>query len=146
MKADANFNPQLRFPQPARWSARLRDLPALAIRQPYAWLVVNGIKDVENRTRRTHYRGPVLIHASLNEDLVYSTAMDELRCRAGVPFPTKFAFGGIVGIVDIIGCEKDHSSPWKEDGTWAWVLANARPLPFKPCKGALGFFYPRLLP
>lgn len=41
-------------------------MKALSVRQPYAWLIVNGIKDIENRTWRTGYRGPVLIHASKN--------------------------------------------------------------------------------
>jgi ASCH domain len=36
----------------------------LSIRQPWAQLVVAGIKRVENRSKRTHYRGPVLIQAA----------------------------------------------------------------------------------
>ena len=30
---------------------------ALSIRQPWAWLIVNGYKDIENRDWKTHYRG-----------------------------------------------------------------------------------------
>ena len=36
----------------------------LSVRQPYANLIVKGYKDVENRSRRTNYRGLLLIHAS----------------------------------------------------------------------------------
>ena len=36
---------------------------ALSIRQPWAWLVVHGYKDVENRSWSTGFRGRVLIHA-----------------------------------------------------------------------------------
>ncbi len=36
---------------------------ALSLRQPWAWLVVSGHKDVENRVWRAAYRGPLLIHA-----------------------------------------------------------------------------------
>ena len=36
----------------------------LSIRQPWAWLIVHGHKDVENREWATDYRGPLLIHAS----------------------------------------------------------------------------------
>jgi hypothetical protein len=43
-------------------------LPALSVRQPWAWLIVNGLKDIENRPRRTLHRGPLLIHAGLNLD------------------------------------------------------------------------------
>lgn len=39
-------------------------MKALSIRQPWAWLIVNGFKDIENRSWDTKYRGLVLIHAS----------------------------------------------------------------------------------
>ena len=37
----------------------------ISVRQPWAWLIVAGHKDIENRTWRTSYRGRLLIHASL---------------------------------------------------------------------------------
>jgi hypothetical protein len=40
----------------------------ISIRQPWASLIVSGIKDIENRTWPTRYRGPVLIHASQRAD------------------------------------------------------------------------------
>ena len=39
-------------------------MKAISIRQPWAWLIVNGYKDVENRTWYTSHRGPLLICAS----------------------------------------------------------------------------------
>jgi hypothetical protein len=39
-------------------------MKALSIRQPWAWLIVNGYKDIENRSWATKFRGPVLIHAA----------------------------------------------------------------------------------
>ena len=38
-------------------------MKAISIRQPWAWLVVHGYKDVDNRTWATKHRGPILIHA-----------------------------------------------------------------------------------
>jgi hypothetical protein len=35
----------------------------LSVRQPWASLIVNGFKDVENRTWPTRYRGRILVHA-----------------------------------------------------------------------------------
>lgn len=35
-----------------RWSPSFAELPALSVRQPWAWLIVNGLKDIENRPRR----------------------------------------------------------------------------------------------
>jgi hypothetical protein len=40
----------------------------VTIRQPWAWAIVYGGKDVENRRWRTSYRGPLLIHAGQNAD------------------------------------------------------------------------------
>ena len=39
-------------------------MKVIVIRQPWAWLIVNGYKDVENRTWVTRYRGMLLIQAS----------------------------------------------------------------------------------
>ena len=38
-------------------------LSCLTVRQPWAWLLTHGVKPVENRTWKTSYRGPLLIHA-----------------------------------------------------------------------------------
>ena len=36
----------------------------LTVKNPWAYLIVRGIKDVENRTWKTNYRGNVFIHTS----------------------------------------------------------------------------------
>ena len=43
----------------------MKELKVLVVRQPWAWLIVNGYKDIENRSWRTRYRGALLIHARL---------------------------------------------------------------------------------
>lgn len=41
----------------------------LTVRQPWAWAIIHGGKDVENRVRSLGpYRGPVAIHAGLDID------------------------------------------------------------------------------
>ena len=132
------------FPTPARWTPSLKALPALAIRQPYAWLVAHGIKDIENRSRRTHYRGQFLIHASLIITLLDDETLETLPLPKGITLPDDFHIGGIVGVAEIVGCERKSSSPWKDPSNWGWMVANARSLPFRPCKGALGFFRPTI--
>ena len=37
-------------------------MKAISIRQPWAWLIVQGYKDIKNRTWAAKYRGPILIH------------------------------------------------------------------------------------
>lgn len=36
---------------------------ALTVQQPWAWAIIHGGKDVENRTQLWSYRGPLAIHA-----------------------------------------------------------------------------------
>ncbi len=37
-----------------------RDMKALSVRQPWAWLIVNGCKDIENRDWSTKLRGSLV--------------------------------------------------------------------------------------
>ncbi|RZJ91586.1 MAG: ASCH domain-containing protein, partial [Chryseobacterium sp.] len=39
-------------------------MKSLSIKQPWASLIASGIKDIENRTWATKYRGRIYIHAS----------------------------------------------------------------------------------
>lgn len=118
----------------------LLKFPILSIRQPWAWLIVNGYKDIENRTWSTHFRGKVLIHASKKWDEDFEPADERvLGEEMGIILPNKFDFGGIVGIAEITDCINKSKSPWFF-GPYGFTLANAKPLPFYPCKGKMGFF------
>jgi hypothetical protein len=118
-------------------------MKALSIKQPWAWLIVNGHKDVENRDWQTKYRGPVLIHAS--KGMTFAEYEDaslfarRCRCRVAVPPREELQRGGIVGQAEIVDCVSGSDSPWFV-GDYAFVLRNAKPLPFVPYRGALGFF------
>jgi hypothetical protein len=125
-----------------RWAPSLARLPALSVRQPWAWLIVNGLKDVENRSFRTHRRGPLLIHASLNTQY-FTHDIEWVKRKHGISVPLELDRGGIVGIVDVIDCVESHKSKWFEKENFAWVLANPRRLKLRPCKGAVGIFQPK---
>lgn len=118
---------------------------ALSIRQPWAWLILHGGKDVENRQWPTKYRGRILIHASKGVTRAeHEDAEDFALCRRGVrpsPFPKwkDYPLGGIVGEVEIIDCVTASDSPWFV-GAFGFVLRNPKVLPFTPYRGALGFF------
>jgi hypothetical protein len=107
----------------------------LSLRQPWAWLVVNGYKDIENRSWRTTHRGPLLIHASLSKEDFTTETISDIRRDYRIDVPTELNIGGIVGIVDVVDCVEDHRSRWFS-GDRGWVLANARLLPFRECKGS----------
>lgn len=116
-------------------------LKALSIRQPWAWLIINGGKDFENRTWATQYRGPVLIHAAKGmTPKEYAEASDWADfCGVSVPPINELQRGGIIGAADIVDCVDDAESNWFF-GPYGFKLANPRPLPFVPYRGALGFF------
>ena len=121
-------------------------MKALTVKQPWASLIVEGIKDIENRTWKTNYRGRILIHSSkmpekglpcevLNsmQYSIVSTA-NSLNALVGEN-------GVILGSVEIVDCVLNHPSIWAKVGTYNWVLAN--PIKFEkpiPAKGQLGFW------
>lgn len=126
----------------ARWSSSLEILPALSIRQPMAWFVVAGFKNIENRSRRTHYRGPVLIHAGLNRRWFTEDGVAYFADKYGVVAPDELYCGGIVGVAELVDCVDQHKSKWFT-GPFGYVLKNARRLPFRACTGQLGLFRPK---
>jgi ASCH domain len=117
-------------------------LPALSVRQPWAWLIVNGVKDIENRPRRTHHRGPLLIHAGSSLD-GYTESIEWVERKHGISVPLELETGGIVGVIEVIDCVESHKSKWFDKGSFGWVIANPHPLKFRRCKGALGLFRPK---
>jgi hypothetical protein len=125
-----------------RWTPSLARLPALSVRQPWAWLIVNGAKDIENRSWHTHLRGPLLIHAVSSLD-GYTENIEWVRRQHGISVPLELDRGGIVGLVDVIDCVKSHKSKWFEKGGFGWVLANPGRLKFRACKGAVRLFRPK---
>ena len=126
----------------ARWTPGLKKLKAISIRQPWAWLIVNGYKDIENRIWEPKLRGRVLIHAGKSRAHLTAEELKYINRHYHVPnLPDTFETGGIVGFAEIAGCVKRHRSKWFQ-GPYGWTLAHARRLPFTPCKGQLKFFKP----
>lgn len=126
----------------------LRGLYVLSIRQPWAWLILNAGKDVENRSRLTRIRGRILIHASKGMTRhEFEDGMDTwqaVRRKAGMDPAGQPAFGdmprgGIVGSVEIVDCVASSSSPWFF-GPYGYALRDPKPLPFVPSAGQRGFF------
>lgn len=122
---------------------------ALSIRQPWAWLIAAGHKDIENRDWPTPFRGEFLVHAG--KTVPSESEIEEIEREFGVRIPrSELLYGGIVGVATITGCVSESDSPWFF-GEYGFTLANARPLPFLPLRGKLGFFpvlldVPGLLP
>ena len=117
-------------------------MKALSIMQPWAWLICAGHKDIENRSWPTSFRGPVLIHAGKKFD-----GEDDANDWAWphIERPEAFDLGGIVGEAEIVDCVTRSNSRWF-GGPYGFVIRNARPLEFRPCRGMLGFFEPDFTP
>lgn len=122
-------------------------MKALSIRQPWAWLIMNAGKDIENRVWQTPVRGRILVHAAKGMTRDEFEDADDFAAnithnydRIGkYPVFEDLERGGIVGSVEIVDCVRASDSPWFV-GTFGFVLRDPRPLPFRPFKGALGFF------
>jgi len=129
-------------------------MKALSIKNPWGQLIASGIKDIENRTWRTKYRGRIYIHVS--GKVVKDTNYTDAQMIAALPamtldfnntkfpdVPAYFRTSAIIGEVDIVDCVLNHDSIWAEQMAfdvcpetglhilrrdqkyiWNWVLAN----------------------
>lgn len=129
-------------------------MKALSIKNPYSSLIVEGIKDIENRSFKTNFRGRIYIHASaqwhdrLKTDSLFTKEQWEdihksnLEKQSGLNMyryvekdvvTDKLIVSAIIGEVEIVDCVINHESIWAEKtdfsqegpvSIWNWVLAN----------------------
>lgn len=113
-------------------------MKALTICNPFPEMILEGEKHVENRSWRTRYRGPLVIHAGKSTKW--------MQPGDWATYGSSCSWGAIVGIVKLVACvhiddirageytgtdwgnflpEHEHTN-----GPWCWVLEN--PERFKP--------------
>lgn len=130
---------------------------AISVRQPWAWAIVYGGKDVENRGRREPWHGAigerVLIHAAKTPE-----PGDEgnVWALAGLPNPPgrydsllpheAAVLGALIGTATVTGVHHYRQchgacSKWAQPDQWHITLTDPAPLidPV-PWRGALGLF------
>lgn len=122
-------------------SSEWEQVPALSIKQPWAWLIVNGYKDIENRNTLKNFRATFLIHAGMSFDTKNWHNTSNPNFTPLLNKKSIVHFGGIIGYAEIYDCVTESDSKWFI-GKNGLLLRNAKPLPFTPCKGKLSFFYP----
>ena len=118
---------------------------ALSMKQPWAYLIASGIKDIENRTWKCpeKYIGQrVLIHAS--KKIYYDSF-----CEQGFPFTKEqwkeihhrgismitqvLNTSSIIGSVEIVDCVINHPSVWAEKSNVKWMTTRkGREIEAKP--------------
>lgn len=117
---------------------------ALTVKQPWAWAIVLGGKDVENRSRKINYRGPLYIHAGQGyaPEAEAFPAIQEAWPRAARALPAErghmgplrknslfLDYGQVIGRTIVVGCHHaDHCRTEHGDGTVTycspWAMAD----------------------
>ena len=115
----------------------------LSIVQPWASAIAFAGKHIENRSWRTHYRGPLAIHASGKIDREQLTIprravrggekrplidwINAGRRQHGLGPQVEPDCGEIVAIAMLVDCMEKSSSPWFQ-GEWGWVISGVIPI------------------
>lgn len=107
-------------------------MKALSIKQPWASLIAHGIKDIENRTWKTSFRGRIYIHASGKWDVRSNGnnpndifTWDQLKAIPDIVGSNFLDYGvivkdhetplsAIIGEIEIVDCVINHESIWAE--------------------------------
>lgn len=127
-------------------------MKVLSIRDPWAWAIVHGGKDVENRTWRTTYTGPVLIHCAKALDELVAKDREEQADwveHGWDPKTFKDRRGHVIGIATMTGCvparecKSDWANCWDGGPSFCFELRDVVPaICPMPIRGALGLFDP----
>jgi hypothetical protein len=139
----------------ARYEAtqKVPPMPALTISQPWASMFPSRMKWVENRPWRSHYLGPLLIHAGKGSQYLTKHQLKQ------------YATGAIIGVCEMIGCvdltaarrlvyHEQSTNLFTLDqlrliveheyteGPFCWIVRNCRPLRPIACKGKQKLWIP----
>lgn len=113
---------------------------ALSIQQPWASLIAEGFKLIENRTWNTRWRGTLAIHAGKK--------IDPTSVWVGAEFGIKppYIHGAYIAIAELVDVHLSADrccGIWAEPGQYHWRLADPRPLDEPiPARGRLGLYVP----
>lgn len=121
-------------------------MKALSIQNPWPHVIGLGIKDIENRTWKTSYRGRIYLHASGKPwtwdkicEYITPERLDIFLENNFIPsWIRSLPTSAIIGEVDIVDCVIGHPSVWADksigydnelNSSWDnpiynWVLAN----------------------
>ena len=73
-------------------------MKALTIKEPWASLIINGYKEYEFRSRKTNYRGKILIHAG--------KSLESNQAKRFAEYNLEYSCGEIIGEADLVDCIK----------------------------------------
>jgi ASCH domain-containing protein len=115
-------------------------MKAISIRQPWAQLVIEGIKDIENRNWFTKYRGKLYIHAAktFERDAAEQLLISHPHLKQIIFDSTKL-LGCVIGHVEMKNCVQFHPSEWFQ-GKYGFVLQGPKKMKPYYIKGKLNIF------
>lgn len=146
-------------------------LPALTLRQPWAWAVFHAGKDIENRDNNTNFRGRVVVHAAAakheTQELAYfkdavqwmvsrglarsdewpalrsvHVSREQHERLIAIPHRDELPRGVILGTVDLVGVmAPEESAVWKMGGKHGYRIREPRETAHVEWKGLPGWFY-----
>lgn len=121
-------------------------MKVLSVKQPWASLIAQGFKDVENRSWKIKddCTCQILIHSSAKPAKgIWDALSDDQRLLFPQSPKIQLPYGAIIGAIDVVGYVKNSNSGWAEKDCWNWVLRN--PILFNPpilgIKGHLGIWH-----
>jgi hypothetical protein len=115
-------------------------MKALSIRQPWASMIVLGLKPVENRSWKSNFRGRMLIHAGKKFDQEGANwVIETFPDLQEHVLAAKNLCGGFIGAVTMADCVEHFDSPWFF-GPRGFVFEDPESFDLQPFKGRLGFF------
>jgi hypothetical protein len=133
-------------------------MKAITVLQPWAQLLVLGVKRVEIRSWKTRHRGPLFIHAGRGfpaaaRERCGQEPLRGILAAAGIKSPADLPRGALLGVVTLEDClpadqllfgDPDRLElGWCDlrPGYWAWKVSAARRLDVPiPYQGVLGIF------
>lgn len=124
--------------------------PALSVWQPWASMLISGVKDIENRywsLPEKFLNTPILIHASKKVDhgeyewanRIYEVETNFKHSLSPLLFGD-YKFGGVIGWVVFDKVVTESKSRWF-DGEYGFHVKEFHELEFLPCRGQQKIFY-----
>lgn len=126
----------------ARAQIQMKVSRALSIRQPWASLIVQGLKTIEVRSWPTKHRGQLWIHAGKTVD---KQAMTHFSLD-----PASMVRGAVIAYCDLYDCRRFNSSTWNSESNghlnlgsfespkFGWYIRSVVPVDPVEMNGRLG--------
>ena len=126
-------------------------MKTLSVRQPWASLLVSGLKDIENRTWAPNHKGRILIHASSTKVpknfaartiFNVNNEIENEQMFGNFPEHEDLEYSAIIGYVTVNGDGDDSTSVWAEPVEHQWHIEDAYIFdePIRGIKGKLNLF------